>query len=136
MNNYMGIALKEANKAYKKNEVPVGAIIVKNNKIIAKGYNRKEKDKLVTSHAEINAISKACKRIKDWRLNDCIMYVTLKPCLMCQEVIKESRISKVYYLIESFEKDKINKNVMFKMENYSSNEYKIKLQKFFNSKRK
>ena len=91
---YMKIAIKQANKALKYNEVPVGAIIVKNNKIIAKAYNKKEKSNDSTKHAEIIAISKACKKFKNWRLDDCILYVTMEPCMMCSGAIEQSRIKK------------------------------------------
>lgn len=90
-------ALIEARKAYKKGEVPVGAVVVRNNKIIGRGHNLVEHKKSPIYHAEITAISQACKRIKDWRLNDCEIYVTLEPCEMCMGTIKQSRISKVYY---------------------------------------
>lgn len=93
------LAIKEAKKASKKGEVPIGAIIVKNNKIIAKAHNLVEKRKNATFHAEILAITKACKKIKNWRLNDCEMYVTLEPCMMCAAAIELSRIKKVYYLL-------------------------------------
>lgn len=93
---YMEEALKEAKKAYKKLEVPVGAVIVKNHKIIARAYNQKEKDKMATHHAEILAIKRACKKLKNWRLTDCEMYVTLEPCPMCAGAIINSRIGKVY----------------------------------------
>lgn len=92
---YMNIALEEAKKAFKKNEVPVGAVIVLNDIIIAKGYNKKQKHGNVTNHAEIIAIKKASKKIKDWRLENCIMYVTLFPCPMCASAIIQSRIKKL-----------------------------------------
>ena len=92
---YMKLALKEARKAYKHNEVPVGAIIVSNDKIIAKGNNQRENSGDVTKHAELIAIRKASKKKKDWRLNDCTMYVTLFPCPMCASAIIQSRISKL-----------------------------------------
>lgn len=90
-------AYKEAIKAYKIGEVPVGCIIVKDDKIIARGYNRREKDESSLSHAEINAIKKASKKLNSWRLDDCIMYITLEPCVMCSGAIIQSRIPKVYY---------------------------------------
>lgn len=93
---YMKEALKEAQKAYKKLEVPVGAIIVKDNKIIARAYNQREKDKMSINHAEILAIKRACKKLKNWRLIDCEMYVTLEPCPMCAGAIINSRINKIY----------------------------------------
>ena len=94
---YMNIALKEAKKAYKHGEVPIGAVIVKNNKIIAKGYNLKEKKCDATAHAELIAIKKASKKNKNWRLNDCVIYVTMMPCPMCASAINQARISKVVY---------------------------------------
>ena len=95
-NKYMNEALKEAQKAYDKLEVPVGAIIVKDGKIIARAYNKKEEKKDTTMHAEIIAIKKASKKIGAWRLNDCEMYVTLEPCTMCAGAIINSRIKKIY----------------------------------------
>ena len=92
---YMKQALKEAEKAYKKLEVPVGAIIVKDGKIIAKAHNQKETKTDTTKHAEIIAIQKASKKIKSWRLIDCEMYVTLEPCTMCAGAIINSRIKKI-----------------------------------------
>lgn len=86
--------------AAKKNEVPVGAIIVHNNKIIAKGYNQREKAHNILGHAEIIAIKKASKRLKTWKLSDCDLYVSLKPCKMCEEIIKQSRLQNVYFLAE------------------------------------
>lgn len=93
---YMEQALKEAQKAYKKLEVPVGAIIVKDGEIIAKAHNQKETKTDTTKHAEILAIQKASKKLKSWRLIDCEMYVTLEPCSMCAGAIINSRIKKVY----------------------------------------
>ena len=93
----MKIALKEANKAYSKNEIPIGVIIVEKNKIISKGHNLRDTTNIVTKHAEIIAIEKANKKINNWRLINCTMYCTLEPCSMCSEVIKESKIRKVIY---------------------------------------
>ena len=93
---YMEQAIKEAKKAYKKLEVPVGAIIVKNGEIIARAYNQKETKTDTTKHAEILAIQKASKKLKSWRLIDCEMYVTLEPCSMCAGAMINSRIKKVY----------------------------------------
>lgn len=100
MEKYFEIAYKEAIKAYKRKEVPVGAILVKNNKIIAKSSNNRQKNKNVLGHAEINCIKKASKKLKDWRLDGCDLYVTLEPCNMCRIVIDESRISHVFFLIK------------------------------------
>jgi tRNA(adenine34) deaminase len=93
---FMKQALKEAKKAYDKLEVPVGAVIVKNNKIIARAYNQKESKNDTTNHAEILAIKKASKKLNSWRLTDCEMYVTLEPCSMCAGALIQSRIKKVY----------------------------------------
>lgn len=88
-------ALKEAKKAYLKNEVPVGAVIVKNNEIIARGYNVKETKKDTTKHAEIIAIQKASKKMEAWRLENCTMYVTLEPCSMCTGAIIQARLKRL-----------------------------------------
>ena len=93
---FMKEALKEAHKAYEKLEVPVGAIIVKDNKIIARAHNLKETKQSTIKHAEIIAIEKASKKLKNWRLNECEMYITLEPCPMCAGAIINSRINKVY----------------------------------------
>lgn len=93
---YMLEALKEAKKAYLKKEVPVGAIIVKNDIIISRGHNLKETKQSSINHAEIIAIDKACKKLNSWRLLDCEMYVTLEPCVMCMGAIINSRIKKLY----------------------------------------
>lgn len=93
---FMKEALKEANKAYNKEEVPVGAVIVKDNKIIARAHNLKETSLNAVSHAEILAIQKACKKLGSWRLTDCDMYVTLEPCAMCSGALINARIRKLY----------------------------------------
>ena len=98
---YMNIAIKEAKKAYKYEEVPVGAVVVKNNKIIAKAFNKKEKTKNVIKHAEIIVIEKACKKIKNWRLDDCEIYITMEPCMMCSGAIQQSRIKKIIYGVKN-----------------------------------
>ena len=90
-------ALKEAKKAFELGEVPIGAVIVKDNKIISRAFNKKESSNLATSHAEILAINKACKKLNNWRLLDCTLYVTVEPCLMCCGAIIQSRIKKVVY---------------------------------------
>ncbi|SDH67395.1 tRNA(adenine34) deaminase [Pseudobutyrivibrio sp. 49] len=92
---YMEQALKEAKKAYNINEVPIGCVIVQDDKIIARGYNRRNTDKSVLAHAEIAAISEACKKTGDWRLEDCTLYVTLEPCQMCAGAIVQARIPRV-----------------------------------------
>lgn len=92
----MKAAYKEALKAYKKDEVPIGAIIVKEGSIIARGHNEKEYRNDATLHAEISVIRKACKKLGTWRLNHCDMYVTLEPCAMCAGALIQSRIRTVY----------------------------------------
>lgn len=92
---YMRTAIKQAEKAGAIGEVPIGCVIVYEDKIIARGYNRRTVDKNVLSHAEINAIRKACRKIGDWRLEGCTMYVTLEPCPMCAGAIVQARIPRV-----------------------------------------
>ncbi len=94
---FMRAALKQAKKAFEKGEVPVGAVIVKDGKIIARGRNTKESTKNALAHAEINCILKAQKKLNDWRLNECEMYVTMEPCPMCAGAILNSRLKKLYY---------------------------------------
>ena len=124
---YMNIALKEAYKAYKNDEIPVGAVIIDNNsgKIISKGYNKKEKKNISIFHAEIDAIIKASKKLNNWRLNNCTLYVTLYPCKMCLSVIEESKIKRVVYGTNQYnniniEKVIINKNNNIEIENKCS----------------
>ena len=93
---FMRLALKEAQKAFDKEEIPVGVVIVKDGKVIAKAHNLKESKNSATSHAEILAIEKACKKLNAWRLLDCEMYVTLEPCAMCAGALINSRIKKLY----------------------------------------
>ena len=89
---YMRQAVTQAKKAGAVGEVPIGCVIVYEDKVIARGYNRRTSDKNVLSHAEIIAIRKACKKLGDWRLEDCTMYVTLEPCPMCAGAIVQSRM--------------------------------------------
>ena len=134
MNKYMELALKEAEKSIKKDDVPVGAIIVQDGKIIAKAHNTKEKNKMVTRHAEINAIEKACKKNKSWYLNNCELYVTLEPCNMCMGAIEQARIKKVYYAAPQEKKDVFKTTIKKQIEGI---EYSKKLLKnFFENKRK
>lgn len=93
---YMREALKCANKALKMNEVPVGTVIVKDNVIVGRGYNQRDKKKQLLKHAELIAIEQANKKLGDWRLNDCDMYTTNEPCLMCAGAIQQARIRTVY----------------------------------------
>ena len=92
---FMKAALKQAQKAYAIDEVPIGCVIVQNGHIIARGYNRRNIDKNTLAHAELSAIRKASKKIGDWRLEDCTMYVTLEPCQMCAGAIVQSRMKRV-----------------------------------------
>lgn len=92
---YMQEALKIAKKSG--NDIPVGAVIVRENKIIARAVNQREEEQNAIRHAEITAIEKACKKLKNWRLNNCEIYVTLEPCPMCASAIIQARISKVYF---------------------------------------
>ncbi len=93
---YMREAIKLARKAYALDETPIGAVIVKDDRIIARGYNRRNTDKSSIAHAEITAIKRACKVTGDWRLEGCEMYVTLEPCQMCAGALVQCRIDKVY----------------------------------------
>lgn len=138
---YIKMAYKEALKAYKKGDIPVGCVIVKNNKIISKAYNKKEKKYIATYHAEILAINKACKKLKTWHLDECILYSTMEPCIMCSGAIIQSRIKKIVYSINNNSFGNIENNEYFK-----KNKYEIKkiynkdilnlIQKFFREKRK
>ena len=92
---WMRQAIKQAKKAEKLEEVPIGCVIVHNDKIIARGYNRRNTDHTSLAHAEMMAIKKACKKIGDWRLEECTLYVTLKPCQMCAGAIVQSRVKRV-----------------------------------------
>lgn len=95
--NFMEEAFKEAEKALKKNEVPIGAVIVKNGKIISRGHNMRERKQNALMHAEIIAINKACKKLHSWRLDECEMFVTLEPCPMCAGAIANARLSKITF---------------------------------------
>lgn len=92
---FMKAAIREAKKAQKMEEVPIGCVIVKEEKIIARGYNRRNIDKNTLAHAELSAIKKASKKLGDWRLEGCTMYVTLEPCQMCAGAIVQARLDKV-----------------------------------------
>lgn len=134
LDKYIKLALEEAKKASRHGEVPVGAIIVKDNKIIAKAHNMVEKKKNAILHAEIIAITKASKRLKTWRLNECKMYVTLEPCKMCTEAIKLSRIGKVYFTLKKDEKIVTNKSDFIFLKDYERQSLNI-IQTFFKKKR-
>ena len=94
---FMRAALKEALKAYKKGEVPIGAVIVREGKIVARAHNLREKRQVATAHAEILCIEKACKKLGSWRLDDCEMFVTVEPCPMCAGAVLNARMKKVYF---------------------------------------
>ena len=94
---FMNEAIFQAQKALKKEEVPIGAVVVQNGKIISKGFNCREKSQNAIKHAEIIAINKACKKLKSWRLENCELYVTLEPCPMCAGAIANARICKVFF---------------------------------------
>ena len=94
---FMTLALKEADKAEQKEEVPIGCVIVKDGKVVARAHNLKQTKRLATAHAEVLAIEKACRKLKDWRLEDYEIYVTLEPCAMCAGAIANARIKKVYF---------------------------------------
>lgn len=146
MIDFMDIALKEAEKARRKNEVPIGAVIVLNGKIIAKGYNKREKSKNAIKHAEIIAIEKACKRLRSWRLEGAEIYVTLEPCPMCAGAIANARISKLIYASsEKTSSDNLCEKILssnrlnHKVEiekGYKSDESSKLLTDFFKEKRK
>ena len=143
---FLDIAFEYAEKAYSNNEVPIGAVIVKNNEIIGYGYNSKEENNSVLKHAELIAIEKASEYLNNWRLEDCDIYVTLDPCPMCASAIKQSRIRNVYsalnntdenYLeiIESiFNSDNTNPSVNF-ISNLAVDKSKNLLNSFFKKQR-
>ena len=135
MTEYFNIATKEAKKAYKANEIPVGAVIVSDNKIIAKAHNNRQKKHNVLGHAEIIAITKAEKKLKDWRLDNCVLYVTLEPCDMCATIIKESRIKDVYYLAKNNSNSTNKSFVQTNVHNQQYEEYQKMLKNFFDKLR-
>jgi tRNA(adenine34) deaminase len=96
-NKFMVSALKCAKKAFDEGEVPIGAVVVLDGKVIARGHNRRTKRQIATAHAEIEAIEKACKKLKSWRIPECELYVTLEPCPMCMGAMLNARIKKVYF---------------------------------------
>ena len=124
---------KLINLAIKNDEVPIAALIVQNNKIIAKAYNKVNKTNNILDHAEIIVIKKAAKKLNNWRLNNCNLYVTLEPCSMCKEIIKKSRINNVCYFIKQ------NNNQTESEINYqyisTNSDFSNKLSTFFKNKR-
>jgi len=145
-NKWMSFALKEAEKALKVDEVPIGSIIVKDNKIIGRGYNQVESLVDSTAHAEIIAITSAANFLGDWRLNDCSLYVTKEPCLMCYGAILNSRISNIIYGFSDTDKGfkmRLNKELILyrnHLKNIEGNvlniDCKMLVDIFFKSKRK
>ena len=121
-------------KAYKNDEVPVACVITKDNKIFSKAYNLREKYKNPLYHAEVVAINKLCKKINNWRLDEYEMYVTLKPCKMCMEIIKEARIKKVNYILDS-NFDQVKDNFELKKINIDKEKFKLLITSFFKEKR-
>ena len=133
------MALEEAKKAYELDETPVGCVIFRENEIVGCGYNKKESESNAIMHAEMIAINEACEKLGSWRLDDCCLYVTLKPCMMCMGAIMESRIKKVYYgtennSVQMYGLDKISRFVdLYNLENKDCSEI---LTDFFKKKRK
>lgn len=131
--------IKLTKKATKKNEVPVAAIIAnEKNKIITKSYNKREKNNNVLGHAEIRCIIKTSKKIKTWKLDNYTLYVTLKPCSMCEKIINESRIKKVIYILEKENYKNEYDKTLYQKENDIFKEKEIKniMNNFFVKKRK
>lgn len=137
---YIDIIIKEAKKSLLTNDVPVGAVIVENNTIIAKAHNSREKFQNVTKHAELIALEKACKKKKTWHLDDCEIYVTMEPCLMCINAISQARIKKISYILpnETYKKIQYNMNQKIELIQLKDNIDKIDaiLKNFFKDKRK
>ncbi len=133
MDKYMEIALKEAKKSLKTDDVPVGALIVEDGKIIAKCHNTREKTHQITKHAEINAIEKACKKKKTWHLNNCELYVTLEPCSMCIEAAKQARIKCIIYAAKQEKKANLKTPELIQIKNVENS--KNLLKDFFKNKR-
>lgn len=131
---YMILALNQAKIAYKNDEVPVGAIVVKDGEIISKGFNRKEMDNVSIRHAEMIAIEKACLKLNSWRLEGCTLYSTLEPCMMCMGAILESRISKVVFGCSKNLNNFYGKNVQI-YGGVKENECLHIMQTFFENKR-
>ncbi len=137
---YINELINLSKKSLKKSEVPIAALIIdENGKIISKAYNTRNIKQQTINHAEILAITKANKKLKSWRLNNCTLYVTIEPCDMCKSVIKESRIQNVYYLLPRLpEKNQYNKTIFNKLKDMSEKEGKYQeiINKFWKNKRK
>lgn len=136
---YIKKTVELAEKAAKHGDFPVGSIIVKDNKIISKAYNQKEKKKIATKHAEIIAIEKACKKLKTWHLEDCILYTSMEPCLMCLGAIKQCRIKTVIYSTHNECFGAVENNIIknnFEIIKIENKEYISMIKTFFKDKRK
>lgn len=133
---YIDETIEEAKKSLLTEDVPIGALIVLNDEIISYGYNTREKDHSILGHAEINAIEQATKKLKRWNLSDCELYVSLEPCSMCKEIIKQTKLKKVYYLLSkpTFKKE-YDKTQFIKLESISEQTYASVLSEFFKKKR-
>ena len=134
MEKYIQLLYKLARKSARNGDVPVSAIILKNDKIIATGYNNRQKKSVVLGHAEVNAIIKAERKLGDFRLNDCILLTTLKPCKMCQSIIEAARIKEIYYIldqkgVESYQK--ANFRQLNHKDNVFIDKYQILFDDFF-----
>ena len=134
----MSEALKEAIISYQNDEIPVGCVIVCDNTIVARGHNCKETTNNAIMHAELLAVDRACKKLKSWRLDNCILYTTLEPCLMCVGAIIESRIKHVYYGTKSNSKQMYASNDLngLRFYNMENKECSNILSDFFRNKRK
>ena len=138
-NNFMKIALQEAEIGFDNQEIPVGCVVVKDGVVLSSSHNRKEDSKNAIMHAEIIAIEEACHILNSWRLDECELYVTLEPCMMCMGAILESRIKKVYFGVKNnseqmYDFDRISKYV--DMYNLKDSECSKILSDFFKNKRK
>ncbi len=136
-NEFMNILMDNAYKSLESNDVPIGALIVKNNEIIATGYNTREKNQNILGHAEINAIITAQAHVNNWNFSGFDLYVTLTPCSMCMEIIKQCRFDNVFYLLDKpLSKKEFNKTKVIKINDIKfENEYKKILSDFFKKMR-
>ena len=146
-NIFMEAAYKEAQKAFKGDEVPVGCVIVKDDEIIARAHNRKVKKDCAVYHAEIECITKACKKLNNWNLKGCDIYITLEPCMMCTGAIVNSRLDRIFYGCKDPKGGALVSNIRFKrirnLNHYPEikggimeNECSTILKEFFKNKRK
>ena len=133
--NTYKLLYKLAKISYKNGDIPVSSIIFYEDKIIGKGYNNRQKKKEVLGHAEINAIKEAENYLKDWRLNNCVLITTLKPCDMCMEVINASRIDKVYFILDQGSINYDKNFIMIEEENEFIKKYKHMFDMFFKNLR-